>query len=135
MFTSVFVEPKKEVPHKHQDTSRRRRRKIIGNRSTLVPAADDECPRSEAKGTNHMLPTGPVLRLEDSTTLLRWSSEGCEVGPHKGALSEIAIHLVHNDVEYQVKVGFAVIYFWVCLEEVINFAVRIQFTAYFPLTL
>ena len=76
-----------------------------------------------------MLPTGPALSLEDSPTLSRWSSEGCEVdcappwseealaaaverGPHKGALSEEAIQLVHDDVEYQVKAGFAEIYFW-----------------------
>ena len=124
VFTSVKIEPRKEVPRKHQDKSRNRRRRKRGNRSTLVPDADDECPRSEEKGTNLMLPTGPTLRLEDSPTLSRWSSEGCEVdcgapwseealaaaverGPHKGALSEEAIQLVHDDVEYQVKAGFA----------------------------
>ena len=129
MFTSVCVEPKKEMPHKYQDKSRRRRRKKRRNRSTLVLAADDECPRSEAKGTNLMLPTGPALRLEDSLTLSRWSSEVCEVYcgaswleealaaaveccPHKGALSEEAIQLVHDDVEYQVKAEFAEIYLW-----------------------
>ena len=104
MFTSVFVEPKKEVPHKHQDTSRRRRRKITGNRSTLVPAADDECPRSEAKGTNHMLPTGPVLRLEDSTTLSRWSSEGYEVdcgSPWSEEALAAAVERVHKRARYQ----------------------------------
>ena len=73
VFTSVCVEPKKEVPHKHQDTSRRRRRKKRDNRSTLVPAADDECPRSEAKVTNLMFPTGPALRLKDLLTLSVWS--------------------------------------------------------------
>ena len=79
VFTSVCFEPRKEVPCKHQDTSRKRRRKPIGNRSTTVPDADDECLRLEAKGTNLMLPTGPVLRLEDLPTLSRWSSEDCEV--------------------------------------------------------
>ena len=76
-----------------------------------------------------MLPTGPALRLEDSPTLLCWSSEGFEEncgapwleealaaaverGPHKGVLSEEAIQRVHNDLEYQIKAGFAEIYFW-----------------------
>ena len=75
-----------------------------------------------------MLPTGPALHLEDSPTLSRWLLEGCEVdcgapwleealevavecGPHKGALSEEAIQLVHDDVEYQVKALFVEIYF------------------------
>ena len=79
VFMSVCVEPRKEVPRKHQDTSRNRIRKPIGNSSTIVPDTDDECPRSEAKGTNLMFPTGPALCLEDSPTLSRWSSEGCEV--------------------------------------------------------
>ena len=45
-----------------------------------------------------------------------WSEEvlaaAVEHGPHKGALSEEAIQLVYNNVEYQVKAGFAEIYFW-----------------------
>ena len=129
VFTSICVEPSKEVPCKNQDTSRKRRSKPRGNRSTIVPDADDECPRLEEKGMNLMLPTGTALLLEDSPTLSRWSLEGCEVdcgapcleealtaavdrGPHKGALSEEAMQLVHDDVEYQVKAGFAEIYFW-----------------------
>ena len=44
-----------------------------------------------------------------------WSEEALaaavEHGPHKGALSEEVIQLVHDDVEYQVKSGFAKIYF------------------------
>ena len=76
-----------------------------------------------------MLPTWPALHLEDSPTLSRWSSEGCEVdcgapwleealaaaverGPRQGALSKEVIQLIHDDVEYQVKAGFAEIYFW-----------------------
>ena len=43
LFTSVYVKPRKEVPRKHQDTSRNMRRKPRGNRSTIVPDADDEC--------------------------------------------------------------------------------------------
>ena len=100
---------------KHQDTSRERRRKPIGNRSAIVQDAYDEYPRLETKGTKLMLPTGPILRLKDSPTLSRWSSEGFEVncgapwseealaasverGPHKGALPEEAMQLVHDDV-------------------------------------
>ena len=45
-----------------------------------------------------------------------WSEEALaaavEHGPQKGALSEEAIQLVHDDVEYQVKAVFAEIYFW-----------------------
>ena len=63
VFMSVCVEPRKEVPRKHQDTSRNRIRKPIGNSSTIVPDTDYECPRSEAKGMNLMFPTGPVLCL------------------------------------------------------------------------
>ena len=117
------------MPRKHQDTSRKRRSNPRGNRSTIVPDADYECPCLEAKGINLILPTGPALSLEDSPTLSCWSSEGCEVdcgspwseealaaaverGPHKGALSEEAMQLVHEDVEYQVKAGFTEIYFW-----------------------
>ena len=67
VFTSFCVEPRKEVPHKHKDTSSNRTRKPRGNRSTIVPDADDECPRSEAKGTNLIFTTGPALCLEDCT--------------------------------------------------------------------
>ena len=76
-----------------------------------------------------MLPTGTALRLEDLPTLSRWSLEGCEVdcgapwpeealaaaverGPQKGVLSEEMIQLVHDNVKYQVKAGFADIYLW-----------------------
>ena len=69
VFTSVCVKASKEVPRKYQDKIRKRRGKPRGNRSTIVPDAYDECQRSEAKVTNLMLPTGPVLSLEDSPTL------------------------------------------------------------------
>ena len=45
-----------------------------------------------------------------------WSEEVLEAaverGPHKGTLSEEAMQLVHDYVEYQVKSGFAEIHLW-----------------------
>ena len=100
-----------------------------GIQTRVVPNAEEACPRTVAKGTNLMVPTGPALDLPISPLLSRWSVHGCEVdcgpqwskeaveeavlrGPHKGALDPDALELVHEDVAYQVAADFAEVHYW-----------------------
>ena len=101
---------------------------LLSQRSTTAVCAPS--PMEDAKGESSLMrPTGPALHHPLAATLSRWSQDGVDVdcgnpwsrdaleasiakGPHVSALTPEAIALVHEDVEYQCKGGFAEVILW-----------------------
>ena len=121
---------------------------LLSQRSTTAVCVPS--PIEDAKDKSSLMrPTGPVLHHPLAATLSRWSQDGVDVdcgnpwsrdaleasiakGPHVSALTPEAIALVHKDVEYQCKGGFAEIVLWGDLKKAIQQHLKLSPVAMVP---
>ena len=107
-------------------------------------------PMEDVKGDSSLMrPTGPALHHPLAATLSRWSQDGVDAdcgnpwsrnaleasiakGPHVSALTPEVIALVHKDVEYQCKGGFAEIVLWGDLKKAIQQHLKLSPVAMVP---